>query len=84
MKNLTSPQGIPLETVLRLNKERTIPLERYEEDGYFDRYGYLVGLSDETGVDLEVVIMLADTVLGPEEDFDGLVSSLEDAAFLDL
>ena len=46
---LTSPEGIPLATVLRLNAERTIDLERYEEDGAFDRYGYLRDLADNHG-----------------------------------
>jgi len=81
MAELTSPEGIPLKTVLRLNEARTVPLERYEEDGCFDRYGYIVALADDWGIDLDIAIELAD-LLGPEEDFDGLVCALEDAQFL--
>ena len=70
-------RGVPLATVERLNRERTIPLERYQEDGAIDRFGYLETLADDHGVEFDVVLTLVD-VLGPEEDFDGLVTSLED------
>ncbi len=72
-------RGVPLATVERLNRERTIPLERYQEDGAIDRFGYLESLGDSHGVEFDVVLTLVD-VLGPEEDFDGLVTSLEDFA----
>lgn len=49
----------------------------YTDNGYKNRRAYLQDLSDETGVALEVVHTLAD-LLGPSEDFDGLVSALED------
>lgn len=70
---------IPLATILAINAARTIPIERYEEDGAFDRYKYLCDLADNNGVELENVIMFAE-LLGPEEDFDGLVTTIEDAA----
>jgi hypothetical protein len=70
-------RGVPLATIQRLNRERTIPLERYQEDGAIDRFGYLESLGDSHGVEFDVVLTLVD-VLGPEEDFDGLVTSLED------
>lgn len=69
----------PLETILRLNSERSIPLSRYEEEGNFDRFGYIKDLAENHGADLATVIEMAD-ILGPEEDFDGLVTSIEDAA----
>lgn len=72
-------RGVPLATVERLNCERTIPLERYQEDGAIDRFGYLESLADDHGVEFDVVLTLVD-VLGPDEDFDGLVTSLEDFA----
>ena len=72
-------RGVPLATVERLNRERTIPLERYQDDGAIDRFGYLECLADDHGVEFDVVLTLVD-VLGPEEDFDGLVTSLEDLA----
>jgi len=49
----------------------------YVVNGFPNRRAYLQDLSDETGVPLEVVHTLAD-LLGPSEDFDGLVSALED------
>ena len=70
-------RGVPLVTVERLNRDRTIPLERYQDDGAIDRFGYLESLADNHGVEFDVVLTLVD-VLGPEEDFDGLVTSLED------
>ena len=72
-------RGVPLVTVERLNRDRTIPLERYQDDGAIDRFGYLESLADNHGVEFDVVLTLVD-VLGPEEDFDGLVTSLEDHA----
>jgi hypothetical protein len=74
-----SPEGIPLATVLRVNAARTVPIARYEEDGAFDRYGYLRDLAADHGADLGAVIEIVE-LLGPDEDFDGPVSSIEDAA----
>lgn len=53
----------------------------YRNHGYKDRTDYLLNLALEYGVDEETVFSLA-SVLGPSEDFDGLISSLEDAAHL--
>ncbi len=52
----------------------------YQENGYTDRDDYLKSLSEDYGVPIEAVLALAD-VLGPDEDFDGLVSNLEDAVY---
>lgn len=49
----------------------------YKENGYSSRADYLSCLAEDYGVDLQTVEALAD-LLGPSEDFDGLVSSLED------
>lgn len=49
----------------------------YTDNGYANRKAYLVDLADQTGAPLEVVFALAD-ILGPTEDFDGLVTELED------
>ena len=70
-------RGIPLATIERLNAERTIPLDRYREDGAIDRFGYLEDLAADHGVGFETILTLTD-VLGPDEDFDGLVTTLED------
>ena len=51
----------------------------YQAEGYKNRTDYLRGLADEIGVDEKTVFMMAD-LLGEEEDFDGLVTSLEDYA----
>jgi hypothetical protein len=42
------------------------------------RAEYLRELADERGIPIETVNALAD-MLGPNEDFDGLITSLEDA-----
>lgn len=47
----------------------------YKENGYSNREEYLKDLAYEYGCH---VYVLAD-LLGPEEDFDGLIISLEDA-----
>jgi hypothetical protein len=49
----------------------------YEENGYCDRKDYLECLAAEYGVPLHKVWALA-KFLGPEEDFDGLVSEVID------
>jgi len=48
----------------------------YEENGYKDRLDYLTCLSEDYGCPLENVLALADIMQG--EEFDGLVSALED------
>lgn len=50
----------------------------YIENGYENRKDYLQCMSEDYGVPLNVVYSLA-SVLGKEEDFDGLISALEDA-----
>lgn len=57
-------------------------MSRYTEKGYKNRADYLNNLADEYGVDKYTVYALAD-VLGPNEDFDGLVSELEDFEFFE-
>jgi hypothetical protein len=49
----------------------------YEMNGYADRQDYLDDLADNMGLDRSIVSALAD-MLGETEDFDGLVTSLED------
>jgi len=49
----------------------------YEQNGYKDREDYLNSLADEYGVGIYTISCLAE-ILGPNEDFDGLVSALED------
>lgn len=49
----------------------------YTENGYKNRREYLESLADEFGADTDTVFALAD-ILGESEDFDGLVSELED------
>jgi hypothetical protein len=49
----------------------------YKENGYENRRDYLASLCDDFGVDESIVFALAD-LLGPTEDFDGLVTALED------
>jgi hypothetical protein len=48
----------------------------YQEHGYENRRAYLEGLAEEYPRD--TVFTLA-ALLGPSEDFDGLVTALEDA-----
>lgn len=50
----------------------------YQENGYKDRKDYLNTMAEEFDVPITVVLSIAN-MLGPNEDFDGLISALEDA-----
>jgi hypothetical protein len=52
----------------------------YTDQGYKNRQDYFKNLADDYGVPSEIVAMLA-SVLGPSEDFDGLVCEVEEYAF---
>lgn len=49
----------------------------YIDNGYESRRDYLTQLAEDYGVDIDTVLMLAG-MLGPNEDFDGLVTHIED------
>jgi len=49
----------------------------YTENGYKNRKDYLNSLAEDYGVPLEIVYAAAD-ILGPNEDFDGLVTTIQD------
>ena len=49
----------------------------YTDNGYASRREYLTELALDMGIKVEDVFALAD-ILGPNEDFDGLVTMLED------
>lgn len=57
--------------------------ERYIRHGYKNRRDYLKSLAEDYGFDYETVALLADT-MGETEDFDGLVSMLEDYEGMDM
>lgn len=52
-------------------------LNVYQGNGYANRESYLEDLADQAGEDGWKVHVLAD-MLGPTEDFDGLISMLQD------
>lgn len=52
-------------------------MSAYTDNGYKDRAEYLSALSEDYGVDIDTVQCIAD-LLGETEDFDGLISALED------
>lgn len=54
-----------------------MPEDVYTRNGYADREAYLRSLAEEYDIDHYIVKEAAD-LLGPSEDFDGLVSSLQD------
>jgi len=51
----------------------------YTDNGYESRKDYLKTLAEENGVPYSAVLSLA-SMLGPDEDFDGLVTGIEDYA----
>ena len=55
----------------------TINMNIYQEHGYDNRKEYLESLAEEYGVDIDNVRAIAD-LYGDSEDFDGLVTALED------
>ena len=57
---------------------------KYEElAGCKDREEYLDQLAEENGVDRFMVGVMAE-ILGEDEDFDGLVSEIEDMSYISL
>jgi hypothetical protein len=50
---------------------------KYLKDGYKDRDDYLNNLADDYGVDSMAIHAIAE-MLGPSEDFDGLITELDD------
>lgn len=55
----------------------------YSEKGYATRKDYLESLADDYGVDKYAVFAVAD-LLGPSEDFDGLIIMIEDGMYAGL
>ena len=53
----------------------------YIRNGYKNRSDYFNNLSDRFNIDINSVWALSD-MLGCDEDFDGLVSSLDDFQYL--
>ena len=51
----------------------------YTDEGYTSRRDYLENLAEEMGIEPDTVFALA-SMLGSSEDFDGLVTALEDIA----
>lgn len=49
----------------------------YSERGYENREDYLASIAREYDLETDIVFAAAD-MLGPTEDFDGLITSLED------
>ena len=49
----------------------------YDEHGYATRKDYLECLADDYGVERDAVFAVAE-LLGPSEDFDGLITMIED------
>ena len=49
----------------------------YQENGFENRREYLKDLADTYGIDVQTVFTLA-SILGSNEDFDGLVTALDD------
>lgn len=52
----------------------------YVEKGYTCRINYLECISKDYNIDLDIVFSVA-YVLGPDEDFDGLISVLNNKCY---
>jgi len=55
-------------------------MDIYRKNGFNDRDEYLRYLAGTHDVELDIVLQLSE-LLGPGEDFDGLVSTLDDMAW---
>jgi hypothetical protein len=53
----------------------------YTENGYSSREDYLNSLREDYGTDIVNTLI---TILPPSEDFDGLITSLEDMSECDM
>ena len=53
----------------------------YQENGFSNREEYLIDLADNYSVSIYEVCAIAE-MLGENEDFDGLVSALEEYSFM--
>lgn len=54
----------------------------YQKNGYVNREDYLISMAEDFGVPDFVVFSMAE-ILGENEDFDALITELEDADYLD-
>lgn len=52
----------------------------YTDESYKNRRDYLESLAEDYGLDIDDVLLAA-SLLGPDEDFDGLVTTLEDMSY---
>ncbi len=55
----------------------------YKDNGYKDRKDYLKSIAELYDVSYENVCAIAD-LYGPEEDFDGLINTLDDKSLYDI
>ncbi len=69
-----------IETTQQLYKRFNTMQTIYNEHGFNSRKEYLIDLADQYNVDQSAVFEMAQ-LLGSSEDFDGLVSMLEDLAY---
>lgn len=70
----------PMDRKLQHGVKKALKMESvYTDAGFNSRKDYLKSLADDYGVDYNTVVELA-YALGPEEDFDALVSEVEDLA----
>lgn len=77
-QNINYLSSIDKKQSLKENKENI-----YQQNGYANRKDYLKCLAEDYGVDINTVLALAN-MLGPNEDFDGLVSAVEEASDYEL
>jgi hypothetical protein len=54
----------------------------YQQNGFSNRKEYLISLAEDFGVSKNKVFALA-SMLGESEDFDGLVTTIEDMEMMD-
>lgn len=67
--------------LINVDTDKYFGRDIYNEKGYATRLDYLRTLAEDYGVDESAVIATAE-MLGPTEDFDGLIAMIEDFGYM--
>lgn len=57
-----------------------VTLDVYQKNGHANRYEYLQYVAESYGMDIESVCLMAG-MLGEDEDFDGLINTIQDMEY---
>jgi len=81
MSSLLLNMHLAQQQILNSSSMKKQKLNAYQMNGYNSREDYLRSISEENGIEYSVVLQLAQ-MLGAEEDFDGLVVTIEENSLI--